>query len=343
MTPIAVLIKLHHGYGLGDAVQMTSVIRHVAKNRPDWIIDYVADRGRHSAMHGLVRNAFAYDDSPPCSHYDREIDIHLYDTFAAWPDRPNTRVTQCLHERFGMAWDKELAGYVINVTEESRASAFAFMLTVKGHWEKTQKNFPVVCIQYQGDSSAERKNLTHDHALGICQHVIALGRVPLLIDWRNKSPLTDIGAGIHTTGRLGTSLQWGADAQMNAAIISQCEAYVGIDSGPGKCASATETPALICWTGHHPALFHDPCPNTTHLVPADHREMPLLQGNRAVADFFEENYNWRVYDATDRSIRSLASVTIEEIPYYQTGGHMNRRIVGNLVDEVKTWLTETLK
>lgn len=316
MNPVHVLIRLQTGYGLGDAVQISSVLRHLRKYRPTWIIDYQADEGRHSAAIGLVRNAFTYSDAVVASSYDREIDIVLYDTFAGWTDRPNTRVTQCLHERFGMAWDRELASYEINVTQEAKESAEAFLSPLLKNNGLGRIN-RVVCIQYQGDSAQVNKNLTHEQAADICQAVIDAGRVPLLMDWRNLSPLPDQST-IHTTGRMVMSSKWGRDAQMNAAIIGQCEAFIGIDSGPGKCASATDTPSLICWTANHPALFHDPCPNTTHLVPENHRQNPLLEGNSGAADFFEREYNWTTYanlvESVKTWIRKVTTGQVSRIP-----------------------------
>ena len=288
MNPIHVLIKLYPGYGLGDAVQMTAVLRHVRKHLPNWIVDYVADKGKHSAAIGLVRNAVSYEDALPAKEYDREVEIKLYDTFAAWKDRPNTRVTSCLHERFGLGWDPECGRYQINIQPDALNAAKDFLAS-------TVARNRIVAVQYQGDSSRELKNLSHVEAAQICTWILNLGRTPLLMDWRNISPIPD-GREICTTGRLSMSDTWGRDAQMNTAIISQCEAYVGIDSGPGKCATATETPTLIVWTGHHPALFHDPAPNTTHLVPAGHRDNPILRGNMHVAEWFEAHYHWRTYD-----------------------------------------------
>lgn len=290
---------------------MTAVLRHVIKNRPHWLIDYQADRGSHSAMLGLVRNAISYDEPLPCSEYEREIQINLYDTFACWEDRPNTRVSQCLHERFGMKWEAELGRYQINVGIKQTEDAYDYLHTLTQYRWNDQK-FPIVCIQYEGDSAQHMKNLNVAEAAEICAAVMKMGRIPLLMDWRNRSPIPNEQT-IHTTGRMAVSSEWGRDAQMNAAIISQCEAFIGIDSGPGKCATATDTPTLICWTGNHPALFHDPSPNTTHLVPENHRSNPLLQGNKVVADWFENNYLWQRY------------------------------FPGELVWNVKKWLKETLK
>ncbi len=311
MSPIPILLKLHSGYGLGDAVQITSVLRHLAKNRPQWDIYYQADAGYHDAAIGLVKHAFSYDEPAPNVEFDRTIEVKLYDTFSAWPDRPNTRVTSCLHERFGMGWDKECGRYVINVTEEAKWSTGMLLR----YLFQSRKTPNVVCIHYEGISSPEKKNLSHKQAIEICRHIEELGRKPLLLDWQGKSPICSEG-GIKSVAhvdieRPNADAGVGKSAQVNAAIISQCEAFIGIDSGPGKCAAATDTPTLICWTGHHPALFHDPSPNTTHLVPANHRQMDLLQGNAAVADWFEANYLWTPY--TD------------------------------LVGEVKEWLRRTLK
>lgn len=277
--------------GLADNVQVTAILRHLRKHRPNWIIDMQSDRP--STFEGLVRNSWPHLDYSDIS-YDREIDVNLYDTFCAFTDRPNTRVTSCLHERFGMEWDRECGEYQVNVSEDSKAKAFEFLAKTPTRYLAAKKCFPFVCVHYRGDSSQDKKNLSKHQAAAICDAVLSHNRIPLLLDWRGQSDLDD-GKYIYSVKGLSTREVWGRDAQMNAAIISQCEAFIGIDSGPGKCASATKTPTLIVWTGHHPALFHDPHPGTTHLVPANHREMGLLRGNSAVADWFEANYNWRTY------------------------------------------------
>jgi hypothetical protein len=317
-------------------------LRHLAKYRPDWIIDYVADPGRYSAAIGHVRHALTYADPLPMDRmrYDREIDVKLYDTFSAWTDRPNTRVVSCLHEKFGMPWDRECGGYVVNVTDEARAAALEFFGHLDVRLLQKGQRCKVVAIQYQGDCWTDRKNLTHGQAAQICYRVSELGRVPLLLDWRNTSPITATMPEVRTVGKLPHADAWGRDAQMNSAIIQQCEAFIGIDSGPGKCASAVGTPALICWTKLHPALFHDPCETTTHLVPGNHRDMDLLQGkggvpgDGGVGDWFEANYRWRTYEAGYGKVK-MAGEMYEMMPMGDGRG--------GLVDEVGEWLRETLR
>src|SRR5271166_6650597 len=101
------LISLHRGYGLGDAVQMSAVLRHVAKYRPHWIVDFQAEEGRHCVGRGIVNGEiFEFKKNPnPDKQYDAEIEICLYDTWANWGDRPNTRVSSCLRDRFDLDWD----------------------------------------------------------------------------------------------------------------------------------------------------------------------------------------------------------------------------------------------
>ena len=305
-----VLITLHRGYGLGDAVQMSAVLRHVAKYRPEWNADFVAEAGRHCVGRGHVQNTFEYGKSPfPDKVYDAVVEICLYDTWANWGDRPNTRVSSCLHERFGLPWDAACGRYQINWGRDVGYEMQAAMSSFIARREKLTTR--AVAIHYHGDSSQAKKNLTDTQASQICDHILALGRVPLLLDWRDISPVAN-RADVCTTGRKSFSQEWGRDAACNAALIHQCEAFVGIDSGPSKCASSTNTPALVTWTGHHPAPFHDPAPNTTHLVPRGYHGLEPVCDDRGVIEWVEKHYNVRQY---------------ERAP----------------VDEIKAWLTETLK
>ena len=286
MKNINVLIKLYKGYGLGDAVQMSAVLRHVTKYRRNWVVDFQAERGRQCVGNGIVTGkTFVYGEPYPSDHYDAEVEIILYDTWANLGDRPNTRVSSCLHERFGLDWDRECGSYFIEVSDKALEAVDIL----------TACNPKLVAVHYQGDSSPDKKNLTHIQAAAICKEIEKLGYTPLLLDWRNISPLPDRNS-ICTTGGIPKSKEWGGDAEMNCAVISQCKAFIGIDSGPSKCASATDTPALVIWTGHHPAPFHDPAPNTTHLVPQGYHGLEPVCGNQCVVKWFERNYSVRQYD-----------------------------------------------
>lgn len=290
MTPINVLIHLHAGYGLGDAVQVSAVLRHVVAARPHWRIDYQAEEGKHQVGASIVANTFAYGHQPTSKQYDAEVQIVLYDTWANWRDRPNTRVSSCLHERFGLRWDAAYGRYQVNVPQD-------IVSEVKWRWSTfmpTPSSKPYVALHYKGNSSPERKDLSDSQADIICDHILGLGATPLLLDWRNVSPLST-RSGVGTTGKAEWSRTWGRNAAYNCAVISQCRAFIGIDSGPSKCASATDTPSLVIWTGHHPAPFHDPAENTTHLVPQGYHNLFPVCNDPGVISWFEAHHNLRHY------------------------------------------------
>lgn len=266
-----VLVTLYRGYGLGDAVQMSAVLKHLVKYRPDWHIDYQAEEGRHVVGRGIVRNTFAHEDRYPCDHYDRQYEIVLYDTWHGYRDRPNTRVSSCLDSIFNLHWDADYGRYQINVSPVTTMAVAALL-----------DRDDLVAVHYQGDSAEHLKNLSHPQAGAICRSIERLGYTPLILDWRVRSPLPYY--------KLRSPSEWGRDAEFVTAVIKRCKAFVGIDSGPGKCASATDVPSLVVWTGHNPAAFHDPAPNTTHLIPPH-----CGFDDQTVADWFFAHYNVRRY------------------------------------------------
>ncbi len=308
-VPRDILISLHTGYGLGDGVQMSAVLRHVAKYRPHWRVDYRADEGRHQVGRGLVEHTFAHGAPSPRDHYDAEVQICLYDTWANWGDRPNTRVSAALHDYFDLGWDAECGRYQVQWSRDTGYAVQAAMSswTAKRAYLTTRP----VGLHYMGDSSQTKKNLSHAQAANICDAILGMWRCPLVLDWRGEC-LAGAEPGVCTTWSDYVPQGWGARADTNCAIISQCEAFVGIDSGPGKCAGATDTPSLIVWTGHHPAPFYDPAPNVTHLVPRGYHGLEPVCNDAGVIRWFEEHYNVRQYD-------------------------------GDPVADVKRWLEEVLK
>ena len=136
-------------------------------------------------------------------------------------------------------------------------------------------------------SDPGRKNLTHEQAGAIADD-IQKHAIPVVFDSNVNRQIRGAFAGY----RMGID---GGDAEHVAALVSQCEAFVGIDSGPAHAACSTNTPALVVWTGHHPLQYMDPAPNVLHLVPENHREMEPVRGHPGCADWFEGNYRWRAY------------------------------------------------
>jgi hypothetical protein len=300
---MTVRVRINFAHGLGDATQFTVVLKHLRKYRPDWIVDVRCGRGKESALRGLCRRVYHDQEPEPEGPYDTSIDIGFYENYNKYADRPNSKVTNCLHEVFGLNWDAPLGRYEVAISTQkiNRAARFLRSIGCVGgtgddrHTAQGVHN--AVIIHYEGNTSPSKKNLAAWQAEAFCELAIKCGRVPVILDWDGRSGLPD-GKRIFKPD-CGPDDLWGGfgsgDAEGIAALIACSEAYIGVDSGPGKVASSTETPTLICWRGHHPIQFHDPAPNTVHLVPHDHRRLSPCDG-MGVADFFEANYKYLTYE-----------------------------------------------
>jgi hypothetical protein len=275
-----ILLRLTEGYGLGDGIQFTVVLKHVRKYRPDWIVDYQCAPDCARAAIGLC-NAVFTDAEPATGKYDHVLAIQPLDNYSNFPDRPNTKVTAALHENFGIPYDHELGRYECFVSDTARHKVERAVRNVDIP-RYADGRFKAVLLHYQGMSSPHRKNLQDWQADAILKAIAAAGRTPILVDRDGKSPLKAL------------RIKGIDDCEAMAALIWACEAFVGIDSGPGHIASTTDTPTLICWTKNHPVQFHDPAPNTTHMIPVDHRDISPADDD-AVAAYFERAYLWRTY------------------------------------------------
>ncbi len=231
----------------------------------------------------------------PTGPYQTRITVAFEENYCNYSDRPCTKVTNSLAEQFGLNWDKDLGRYEVMPQPHATAAAESYYRSI-GATRTERGVYKVVLIHYQGNTSPVKKNLAHWQAQEFAQHVSAHGRIPVILDWDRRSPLPDgqkvfcPDAGHALWGGFGSG-----DAAVIAALIRGAEAYVGIDSGPDKIVSATDTPGLICWVKHHPIQFHDPAPNTEHLIPTDWRQIPPCTGNAGVQDFFVLNYRWLEY------------------------------------------------
>ena len=272
-----ILLRITSGTGLGDLMGFTIVLRHLAKYRPQWTL--FVQSPKHGIFDGLcerhigehVRRPFGFDLG-----IDETIDIGLRESVHNWDDRPNTKAVACLHDVFGLPYDPELGRYVIT---------------------RSQTKLPMpdcVTVHYKGHSYPENKNLTDEQYADINQFVrtfLNAGFWCCLLGDNSKNQSFHV-----------------EDTKGLASHIADSRAFVGIDSGPGKVASATDTPTLICWTGHHPLWCHDPSPNTEHLVP-----------------------EWKSFGMTNRQEAYFAKTYRSRT--YSPGG---------LVEGVKQWLRETL-
>lgn len=260
-------------------------------------MDSIVGRGKHTALTGLCNRVWHDQERPgPPGGYDTEAELGFFENYLGFRDRPCTKITNCLREVFGLEYDASLGRYEVRVGAAAHDRAAGYLEEI-GCRRNDAGRYNCLITHYSGNTSPGKKNLAHWQAKGLFDLAKQAGRKVVLLDWDKRCPFAD-GVGIFTP-RTGEGDIWGGfgsgDAETIAALIAQAEAYVGIDSGPGKVASATDTPSLICWIGHHPLQFHDPAPNTTHLIPADHRRMPPVENDQGRWEYFEKHYRFTIY------------------------------------------------
>ena len=122
--PVRILIRLLGGFGLGDVVQHSIVLKHLAKYRPNWQVSVKAPRGAHSALVGLCHHVFHYEEpeQDPLD-YDKVLDLHIFENYVRFPDRPSNKVAYCLRQTFNLDYDHDLARYEVAVSEDARRRA----------------------------------------------------------------------------------------------------------------------------------------------------------------------------------------------------------------------------
>lgn len=293
--PRPVLVKFSHG--LGDVVQFTVALKHLAKHRPDWVIDTLAGRGKHSALYGHCFGVY-FDGQPrPAEHtYAEVFDVGWFENYNNYPDRPNSKITNCLAEEFGIPYDPALGTYTVHYSEQQRCRVREYLDGI-GAKVLTNGRYDVICLHYEGNTSTAKKNLQHHIARAACETITATGYKVVLLDWDNRSPIPN-GSTVHKPPT-GSGDLWGGfgsgDAATLAALIDQCAGFIGIDSGPGKVASATATPTVIVWTGHHPLQFHDPHEGTLHLIPENHAGLAPVSGDAVKCAYFKSHYRHQTY------------------------------------------------
>jgi FkbM family methyltransferase len=288
------LIKFRHG--LGDAVQLTILLQHLRQLRPHLQIDVAALVGKHSVYYGQCENVFILDRDPlDTSRYNRVLDLDWPECVTCYPDSPSSKVERCLREVFQITPRVELCRYVLRPRPQAFEKAHRYLTQFCKVAPLASGRYPVVLIHYEGNTSADRKNLPVEMVRGLCEVIIEAGAVPVILDWDRRSPLPD-GQRVHNPhaeleiwGGTGTG-----DAEALAALIELSSLLVGVDSGPLHVAGATSTPTIGVWTQHHPLHYFALADNVTHLVPANHEDH--LRGDReAGRRFFEQHYRHQAY------------------------------------------------
>ena len=288
------LIQFRHG--LGDAIQLTSVLAHLRHYHSDWDVDIAALAGKHTAYRGQCRGFFVLGrNEPPRSQYGRVLDLDWHEPHDVNQCVPSTKVERCLQEVFGLAPLRQLCAYHLDPGAESLAAAATYLEALAPRDPATGR-YKVVILHYQGNTSQDRKDLSHDVAKAICDQARDYGYVPVILDWDQRSPIPDRRL-VHCPDAghwLWSPAPGTGDAERLAALIGQSALFIGVDSGPQKVAAATGTPTIAVWTRHHPIHFHGLSNHTLHLVPEEHGQ--FIRGDRDVGEkAFAELYRSQTY------------------------------------------------
>lgn len=306
-APLPILIEFDHG--LGDAVQLTAVLAHLKHERPHWTIDVASLRGKHTAFTGLCRQSLIIDHDPiDRKAYAQVYRLHWHECHCDKPDEPSTKTTRCLREVFGIEPDPTLCRYSIQTTVEAKVAAYQALSQYCDRPADAKDDFRTVLIHYQGNTSNDRKDLTHELIQELCDIINAAGFTPVILDWDNRSPLPN-GTTIHNPGQ--SHPLWNGhgtgDALALAALIESSTLMIGVDSGPLHVAGATTTPTIAVWTGHHPVHYFDLADNVLHLVPAEH---PKLAAGPAAVKYFKTAYKHQVYRRLNIDLPALVQSTL---------------------------------
>lgn len=305
---LSMLIRFPHG--LGDTIQLTTVLEHIRKLRPDiGPIDYEGKIGAHSALKGYCSGFYLTDRNERAhSGYDWDAFLPWYEPDASYAGIPSTKAEKCLLEMFNIQPNPEWCRYYINIGGEARAAATKYLRDIRCHRLESGK-YNAVVVHYFGNTATENKNLSHQTARAICDTAIALGMRPVVLDWERRCPWVD-NASVFCPGvddPLWQSIGTG-DAERIAALIDSASLYIGIDSGPDHIAGATTTPTIITWVRHHPIHYYGLADNVTHLVPENHAD--YVRGDKAVGlKSFDDLYRYEVYsDVTNGITKAMRSM-----------------------------------
>ncbi len=318
-----VLINFRHG--LGDAVQLTTVLLHLKKHRPDWLVDVNTLVGKHSAFHGLCNRVYVQDrESPPCCQYQQRFDLEWHESAVSYGDSPSTKAERSLREEFGISPDPALCRYAIQIGTEATSLARSYLERVCQTAPRENGRFPAVLIHYEGNTSAEFKNIPTEVIQRLCDDILEAGFTPIILDWDYRTPLVEANR-VDGTARVHcpvvTEPIWRGtgtgDAESLAALIDLSSLMIGVDSGPLHVAGATSTPTLGVWTWHHPLHYFGHAENVTHLIPHSHLEMLHAPRENGEA-YFASHYQFQTYRDLEDALR--VAVKSRLAPTNETNG-----------------------
>ena len=167
----SVLLNFRHG--LGDNVQFTVVLRHLAELRPDLDVDVECYPVQASLFRGLCRRVLSIGELTNGEH-DVTKPVSWREPDQTYPDSPSTKAEKHLREVHGITPRLDLCYYRIAPRQADVDAARQYAAEV---------GRPFALLHYQGSSYRSQKNLPHHIAVVLCRTLLAAGVTPVVLDW----------------------------------------------------------------------------------------------------------------------------------------------------------------
>lgn len=287
-------IAIEFPHGLGDLVQLSIVLRHLAHHAKGHAIDAICEMGKDLSVTPFERQRLPFG-SPS---YDRSRYAQVLSL--GWPDcledvdgLPSTKPLRALKEVFRIEPRQELWQYACIVPELARIRAARYLSEVSGIEKPPGGRYPVALVHHHGYSSCMQKDIPREIVVELVRALQGRKLAVVLLDIDGPASLAaELGVACPVRGHAVWQRPGQADPQTMLAMIDAATLMIGVDSGPLHLAGCSSTPCLGVWTHHHPIRYYDFAGNVVHLVPAGHRR--LANGPRSVHTF-ETRYRHAVY------------------------------------------------
>jgi ADP-heptose:LPS heptosyltransferase len=290
------MYRIKQEHGLGDAVALTAILRHLRAREPDCRLELIVKPGRETLYDDGVDEVSSLDDL-------RRPPTHILD----WPMAnashrhcPSTWVERCLIEQLGIMPVAELCRYQVSVRNSYRAAIRAWLeASMPGTANRGQR---ALC-NFRGASFKERKDLSDYEAAAVALALEDAGYQVLIWDAVDRTELPEQGIGRRAPEDLVAG-----NAGMLAALIAETDLFVGVDSGPLHLASAIGAKAIGLWPRQSPlhCICHDD--TTTHLIRKGAPEYERFLIHRPIDDglaFFRAHYKHVWCDDFASALRGL--------------------------------------
>lgn len=300
--PCRLLVKFVAG--LGDHVQFTVVLRHLARLRPRWTIDVSCQPGTAEMLRPFCRRAFS-GSVPDESAYDVVLHDPWCEPDRSYPWCAATKAEKCLIDRFSITPRPEWCDYSFACPPAEQARVDT--------WLAARKLTACALIQHLGRSWKSQKNVPCGPTRSVCRRLLARGITPLVLDLDRptKKVRDNLCAGIvHPPAgdELWQGLPW-ADATTIAALAKRAALCLGIDSGPTKIMAGSGTPTLTVWPhagALHPLHYAAPHASELHVLREGHATA-IREPRGDGLEYFERHYRSVVV----RTLRDLPAIAEE--------------------------------